>query len=467
MIPQALGKVAEMAGGQLIGNQSERHVIRICTDSRGLKPGDLFVALKGENFDGHDFVSQAHAAGAVAALVHRVPADYVPAAGFSLIRVEDTLKGLQSLAANYREKLSVRVAAVTGSNGKTSTKEFMAAVLSQRFVTHKTAGNLNNHIGVPLTLLSMDDSHEWAVVEMGMNHPGELGPLVGMARPDAGVITTIGWAHIEAFSSRNGIAEEKSQVIRHLAKDGLAVLNGDSELVRNIASSTAAKIVFAGSRRGSQYQIRPVEFQAGHTRFIFTAAKEEVEVCLPVPGWHMVQNAALALAFGIESGISSADAVRGLLTAELPKNRLHVARHSQGWLMDDTYNASPDSMQAAFQTLCRIPGGGRSVALLGSMGELGKFSEELHRWTGRAAAEEGIGMVLCCGPMARELVEGARSGGLPEAMALDFKDQETLVDYYQKLKVAGDRVLVKGSRSQRMERVVQELRKTGAACSTT
>ncbi len=464
MMPLSLGKLSEMAGGNLIGNQTERHVVRVWTDTRTLQPGDLFVALKGDAFDGHDFLSQAAAAGAVAALVHRIPDGFTAAQGFSLIQVEDTLKAFQQLAHRYRKSLSVKVVAVTGSNGKTSTKEFAAAVLSVRFKTHQTKGNLNNHIGVPMTLLELDDSHEWAVVEMGMNHPGELEPLVRMAVPDIGIITTVGWAHIEAFADRKEIAAEKSQVIRHLPPGGVAILNGDNELVRTLGTESSARVVFAGSGQDCAYRIQSKEFLGDSTRFVFSAPRGEVEIRLPVPGWHMVQNAALAGALGMESGLTLKEVARGLGSVQGMKNRLSVRLFRKGWMMDDSYNASPDSMLAAFQTLCRLPGNGRRVALLGSMGELGASSAELHRWTGRMAAKEGVGLLFSSGPMAGELAEGARAGGMPAGNAKAFGDLDSLTNYYWNLSMDDDQILVKGSRSEKMERVVQELEKKGDPC---
>jgi UDP-N-acetylmuramyl pentapeptide synthase len=435
--PLTLTQIAELAGGKLLGvTRADTDtgriacatLTRVVTDTRALSAGDLFVALRGERFDGHDFLQQAAERGAVAALVDKIP----PAsAGLPLILVEDTLAGLQRLAKNYRRTLTVKVVAITGSNGKTSTKEFVAAVLAAKFKVHKTAGNLNNHIGVPLTVLGIDEAHEFAVVEMGMNHPGELAPLVELARPDIGVITSVGWAHIGAFADRDEIALEKARVIAGLPADGLAILH-DDEWLPLLRRLTRARVVTA----------------SGATT-------------LPVTGAHMARNAALAAALGTELGISAADIAASLAAVKLPNNRLSARKFRDGWLLDDTYNASPDSMSAAFRTLAELPGAGRRVALLGSMGELGARAARLHREAGAAAARDGVALLFALGPNARDLVAGA-AGGDDNYQA--FPDHALLSAAYWARSRADDKILVKGSRGQRMELVVGELERRGASC---
>jgi len=462
----SLGEMATLAGGRLVNGDAGRNVVRVVTDSRAVQPGDFFVALRGEKFDGHDFVMQAALRGAIAALVDEAYQVAVPAEAPALILVPDTLKGLQTLAANYRKKMPTKILAVTGSNGKTTVKEMAAAILATRYRTHKTTGNLNNHIGVPLTLLGIEPDHEWAVVEMGMNHPGELAPLAEMSAAEVGLISSVGWAHIEAFADRAGIAEEKTAVIRHLSPGGLAVLNGDNEFLRQAAERCVVRKIFVGASEDCAYRIKSVLSKEESCEFVLTGPSQEMQIRIPLPGWHMAQNAALAAVFGLEIGLSIAEVKRGLESMSLMKNRLSVRKFRSGFLIDDTYNANPDSMKAGFETLRSLPGTGRNVALLGSMGELGSRSTELHQWTGKAAADEGTGLLLACGPMAEELVRGACAGGLTRENTGVFADHESLAESYWSRSRVDDRILVKGSRSQVMERVVEILQTKERTCCT-
>ncbi|MDR1146565.1 MAG: UDP-N-acetylmuramoyl-tripeptide--D-alanyl-D-alanine ligase [Verrucomicrobiales bacterium] len=463
-----LGTVAELAGGRLASGPAARHALRVTTDTRALRPGDLFVALCGGRFDGHDFVAQAAQQGAVGVLVSRTDSASALPAGCAVIQVEDTLAGLQRLAKNYRRTLTVKIVAVTGSNGKTSTKEFAAAVLGARFKVHKTAGNLNNHIGVPLTVLGIDDTHAYAVVELGMNHPGELAPLVEIARPDIGIITNIGWAHVEAFGGRDEIALEKARVFAALPADGLAVVNGDDELSLTVARPlTAARVVTVGTGADGDYQIVLKNSSPAATEFWFgrtSAGADGVVVALPLAGWHLARNASLAAALGAELGVAWPRIAASLAAVKLPGNRLSVRKFRRGWLLDDTYNASPDSMLAAFATLQNLPGAGFRVALLGSMGELGADSERLHREVGAAAARAGFEILLALGDHAQDLVAGADTESGGKVWAKHFADHQALSAAYARVARADDKILVKGSRSQRMELAVRELERLERSC---
>ncbi|NJK92265.1 MAG: UDP-N-acetylmuramoyl-tripeptide--D-alanyl-D-alanine ligase [Blastochloris sp.] len=457
MKPLSLIQLCRMAGGELLGGAGERHAVRVCTDSRQVQPGDLFVALKGEKFDGHEHVQEAAQAGAVAAMISDARAGAESKSSFGLIGVEDTLLGLQRLAAAYRRELSMRVVAVTGSNGKTSTKELIAAVLAKKFKTHKTSGNLNNHIGVPLTLLQAEPEHEWAVVEMGMNHPGELAPLMEMAGAEWGVITKIGWAHIEAFANQEAIALEKASVIRPLAKTGKAFLNADDTFHSVLLGQTEAEIHSVGTADSCTLKLELEELSEEGARFLFRGYGVEAQAKLKAPAWHMVQNAGLALAVGLAAGVPVKDCVEGLESWDAGGNRLSLIRWEQGYVVNDTYNASPDSMRAALETLQKLPVGGRRVALLGSMGELGSHAGALHWETGRAVVECGFELLYALGPGAEDLCAGAREAGMRDLQALAFPSHEELYNFYKSTRLAGDVILVKGSRSQRMERVVDML----------
>jgi len=454
----SLTKVAQMAGGKVLGHQGERHVINVCTDSRKVQPGDLFVALKGDTFDGHDYLQELESKGAVAAMISDSGLQDRVKGSLGLILVDDTLVSLQKLAQAYRRQLKVKIVAVTGSNGKTSTKEFIAAILSKKFTTHKTSGNLNNHIGVPLTILQLNSEHEWAVIEMGMNHPGELDILVELADPTWGVITKIGWAHIEAFSNQEGIAQEKASVIRKLKTTDKAFLNADDPYYTFLQGQTNAQIISSGIKDAVSVKVELKEFTETAAHFSFQSKEGHFDAQINVPAWHMAQNAGLAIALGLEAGVNPAQIVAALANCDLGKNRLKIIPYAKGLLIDDTYNASPDSMQAAFETLERLPVPGRRVALLGSMGELGAYSAQLHKEAGKKAIQSGVDLLCVYGFGAEDYVEGAKQAGATEKHVRQFDSHEMLYNFYESTRLASDVILVKGSRSQRMECVVEMLK---------
>jgi len=459
-----LAQVAAWAGGTLKQGGTRSSIKRVVIDSRKIQDSDLFVALKGVNHDAHSFLGDVARSGASAALV--LSGTVLDDSGMALIEVEDTLVGLQKLAANYRKSLKVEIVGVTGSSGKTSSKEFLAAVLSTRFKTHKTEGNLNNHIGVPLTLLSLKEDDEWAVVEMGMNHPGEIAVLCEIAMPQAGVITNVGWAHIEFFEDQSGIAEEKSALVRSLGKTGLAVLNGDNEWLQSLHGKLHARTVYAGTSPLCSCRVSDAVWSDGQMQFQASVSGQSETIRVSAPGWHMAQNAALAIAFGDALGISLAEMRDGLAKAILPKGRVAILKNGGGWILDDAYNANPDSMVAAMKTVGLLPGGGAKVALFGAMGELGKWSKILHEVVGRAVVENNFQSCFCIGAESQALVEAAVTAGMSEDQARWFQTREELFEYYLTVSRPDDRVLVKGSRSQQMDLVVDWLKK-GATCSIT
>jgi UDP-N-acetylmuramoyl-tripeptide--D-alanyl-D-alanine ligase len=455
MKPISLADAAVWSGGDLMQGSAERFMTRVCSDTRTLQPGDLFVALRGEHFDGHDYATEAAQKGAIAMMCDRdFTSTDVPAA-LGLIRVEDTLKGLQKLAGTYRKQLDLRVVGITGSNGKTSTKEMVAAALSVKYQVQKTQGNLNNHIGVPLTLLALEEQTEWAVIEMGMNHPGEIRPLAAMGDPDIAVVTGIGWVHIEAFDSREGIAEEKGELIRALKPEGVAVINGDDPLLVPVTQWTDAKIIRTGFGDQNNFRVTDVTANESGTQFsVCQGGGNRVAVSIPLFGAHMASNAALALAVAAECGVPLESAANGLKNLELPGGRLKLHAHAAGWLLDDTYNASPDSMVAGMDSLALLPGSGRKVALLGSMGELGAFSQELHEWVGEQAAKRQFDLLGAIGPFAEAYIKGARDAGMDQSRLMAASTHEQMIQFYQQQAEPNDVILVKGSRSMAMEKVV-------------
>ena len=447
----SLQHLAQWASGTLTGGNPAQTVTRVCTDSRSLKAGDLFVALRGEYFDGHAFVAAAAAAGAAAAVVDGA-FEGDGAGDFALLRVADTLAALQAIATRYRASLPLRVVALTGSSGKTSTKDFLAAVLGEAFRVVKTEGNLNNHIGLPLTLLRASAADEIGVFELGMNHPGEIAPLAAMAAPEAGVITNIGVAHIEFMGSRTAIAQEKGMLAEALPAAGFLVLGAGDDFSASIARRSTARTILAGIGRGDvSATILDTGFEG--SRFLARAGGEEAEVILPVPGMHMVENALLALAAGLGFGIPLAVGAQGLAQCRLTKGRLEQKTLGGIHFLDDSYNANPDSMRAALRTLATLPVSGARIAVLGRMGELGAESEHGHRAVGKEVAEAGIDLLLAVGgEEAGWIAAAARQAGAKEVHHV--ADPEAAATLLAARARPEDLILLKASRSARMERVL-------------
>ncbi|HWM24806.1 MAG TPA: UDP-N-acetylmuramoyl-tripeptide--D-alanyl-D-alanine ligase [Chthoniobacterales bacterium] len=451
MDPLSLRKIAELAQGSLTAPDEGVTVSRVSTDSRTLQPGDLFVPLRGENFDGHKFVEQAYERGAVGAMVEQNWKSAAPKT-FALIRVPDTLAGYQTLAANYRKSLPLKAIVITGSNGKTSTKDFLAATFSRRFRVTKTEGNFNNHVGLPQTILAASSSDEIAVWEIGMNHPGEIAALSKIAAPDAAIITNVGLAHIEFMGSREAIALEKGALAEAIGAAGTVVLNADDPSSEAIAGRTRAKVILAGIEKGS---VRAIEVSQSPTGCEFTILEgaHRCRAQLPVPGIHMVQNAILAVAAGRAFGLSLEDCAAGLASAPLTKARLQIKEINGIQFIDDSYNANPDSMKAALRTLVELDADGRRIAVLGEMSELGEESERGHREVGEAAADFGIDELIAVGPTGAAIARAAGKAGLKKSVGVNGAVEAA--ELLGEIASPGDLILVKGSRSARMERVLE------------
>ena len=450
MDPRTLKQIADWVGGKVHG-KSRLTVGRVVTDSRLVRGGDFFVALRGEQFDGHSFLGEAQEAGAAGALVSRVRPDLV---GMSQIEVPDTLRGLQRMAEAYRGELCLKAVAVTGSNGKTSTKEMTASVLGERLSVSKTVGNFNNHIGLPLTILGSSGADQVGVFEMGMNHAGELAPLCEIARPDFAVITNIGVAHIGYLGSRAAIAREKSVVAESVSASGCVVLNANDDFTDWIASRTQARVVRAGINRG-ELQAREVQHTEKGETFLLTHGSENALVKLPVHGEHMVTNACLAAGVGLSFGLTLEEIADGLAKTAIPGNRLKVQKLGPVLVINDAYNANPESMVAALKTATSFTVRGRKIAALGRMGELGEESAASHRRVGRAVAELAFDYLITVGEEARLIAQAANGAGLKRTREANTHEQavEALLDFLE----PGDLLLVKGSLSSAMDRVVRGL----------
>jgi UDP-N-acetylmuramoyl-tripeptide--D-alanyl-D-alanine ligase len=418
----------------------------VSTDTRALPVGCAFFALRGETFNGDLFAQQALASGACVVVVQDWQGVCPPDA--AVIVVADTLRALQRLACWWRQQLDLPVVAITGSNGKTSTKDFTAAVLRQRYKVSATRGNLNNHIGLPLTVLATTLEHTAAVWEMGMNHAGEIAPLCEIGRPRYGIITNIGTAHIEFLGSREAIADEKGMLARALPADGVLFLPVACDFHDYLRKRTRAHSISVGNGRGA-VRAENLQFAADTTTFtLVIEGVEPAEVILQVPGRHMVQNALLAAGVGWKLGLTVQEIATGLSSASLTGGRL--GRYESGGvsIIDDTYNANPESMAAAIETLAVMPlaEGARRIIVLGRMGELGPFAKEAHLRTGALAAERAL-TVLAVGDGAAAIAEGAKS-------SLYFPDLADAASWLKREVKPGEVVLFKGSRSATVERVM-------------
>ncbi|PYL65934.1 MAG: UDP-N-acetylmuramoyl-tripeptide--D-alanyl-D-alanine ligase [Verrucomicrobia bacterium] len=432
MNPLALAQVAEFAGGSLSSGDGTILIDKVSTDSRTIKRGELFVALRGENFDGHNFVEAVATAGATGAIVD---SNWKGNAGdnFALIRAKDTLLAYQQLAANYRKSLKLSVVAITGSNGKTSTKDFAAAVLARRFRVTKTQGNFNNHVGLPQTILEATSQDEIAVWEIGMNHPGEVAVLAKIAAADVGIITNIGVAHIEFMGSREKIAEEKGALAEAIGAEGTVILNADDPFTKRIAT------ILEGAHR--------------------------CRAQLPVPGLHMVQNSLLAVAVGRVFGLSLEECAAGLVAAPLTKARLQVREIRGVQFLDDSYNANTDSMKAALRTLVELDAEGQRIAVLGEMRELGGESEAGHREVGEMAAALKVDHLIAIGNVAAGLADAAKQAGLENSSTVASTAEAA--ELLAVIAAPGDLVLIKGSRLARTEQVIEAFRNPSAFAKAT
>jgi MurE/MurF fusion protein len=472
---EGAGKSRAAAGGR---SGSDRFFERVFIDSREIPENGLFLAIKGERHDGHGFIGRVLAAGVKGVVIDRHKAGEIvngwdaardvsnrseTARDVLVIGVEDTTRALGDLAAYHRRRAGIPVAAITGSNGKTSTKEMIAAVFRQKFITLSTAGNFNNEIGLPLTLLKLDYSHQAAVVEMGMNHPGELRRLSRIGAPDLAVITNIGAAHLQGLGTLEAVMHAKAEITAGMADDAPLILNGDDPWCRRLAELSTRPKVFFG--RGDDAHARAVEVEASGTgsRFTLCLPEDQIRVELKVPGLFMVQNALAAAAAGSIMGLTPSQIKAGLESFTAVKGRMNLVE--TGWggtLIDDTYNANPDSMAAAIRTLVSLRKSGRAVLVAGDMLELGEKAADYHEQIGRLCGDLGVERVYATGRYATALSAGARRAGMPEDSVITG-EKEDLTASLAGFLASGDWVLIKGSRSMGMETIVNALSKNAAS----
>ncbi|MFT8888475.1 MAG: UDP-N-acetylmuramoyl-tripeptide--D-alanyl-D-alanine ligase [Ethanoligenens sp.] len=419
----------------------------ISTDTRTIKPGSLFVALRGERFDGNEYLETAFSRGASVALAER------PYPGWPVVLVEDAYKALRALAAAYRRQFSLPVVGVTGSVGKTSTKEMIFAVLSRAFRTHRNAGNLNNLIGMPMSVFGLENTHKAAVFEMGMSAFGEIAALSRVAAPEIGVITNIGISHIEMLGSQENILKAKLEILEGLRPGGKLVLNGDDAFLSAVRTDQAEIVTYGIENTGCTYVAEAIESSAEETTFRLRYPGGCLAARLPVVGRHNVYNALAAFAVGRALGLAPEVIAEGFLQYAPTGYRQKIEKLGGITFVEDCYNASPDSMRSAFDVLNTVQPKGRKLAVLADMLELGETAPEAHRAVGRAAAENGVDILLSFGEDAQYYQEGYREAG--GAQSFYFTDKAALTDTLCGQLMEGDAVLFKGSRGMRLEEIIQ------------
>ena len=449
-------EIVRVCGGRLLQGDPQRQATGFAIDSRQVKPGDFFIPFEGKCTDGHHYIARACAQGASGAFHEqdKTPSPDIPA-DFLLIGVDQTLAALQQLASAYRDSFDLPVIGITGSSGKTTTKDFTAAVLSAKYKVLKTTGNLNNEIGLPLTILQLEKSHQAAVLEMGMSAAGEITTLCEIGRPSIGVITNIGEAHLEMLGSIDAIAQAKEELIDYLGSGGVAVLNGDDPRLLKLRERYPGKAYYYGLNQGD---IKGFELSQKGERSFFRVRfpdKSDGLFQSPLPGRESVSNALAALTVGYILGLTLPQMEEGLTKSQTAAGRLQVLHSCDGLnIIDDSYNANPSSVRAALKVLTEL-GGEKTVAVLGDMLELGSAAPEAHLSVGRFAAECGIGCLITVGELARGFADGAGTAGLKVYSCIDHKEALTVLRG-----LSLDRnwyVLVKGSRGMQMEKVVHIL----------
>lgn len=416
----------------------------VSIDSRTIEPGALFIAIKGENFDGHDFIQSAFQKGAVAAIVSTPVNTSSP-----LFIVKDTRLALGQLAAVHRSTFTLPLIALTGSNGKTTTKEMIASILRMAGETLATSGNLNNDIGAPLTLLKLNSQHQFAVIELGTNHPGEIAYSSQLAKPTIALITNVGRAHTAGLGSLEKVAAEKGQIYQALSVKGSAVINNDDAFAKDwLRQNHQRKIVTFGIQTPSDFMAEQISLNAeGFPAFKLVTPLGRIDIQLPLPGMHNVMNALAAAASTHEAGLSLSQIASGLETVQPVKGRLHLFKTRMGGrLIDDTYNANPNSVRVAIDFLSQFPG--KKILVLGDMGELGENASEYHYEIGQFAKKKGIHALYTCGKLS---LEASKAFG---ENAQHFPSQSDLIPALQ-LQLGPDvSCLIKGSRSAKMETIV-------------
>lgn len=446
--------------GRLINLREDTHISispqKICTDTRNLKKGDLFVALKGKNFDGHNFLKEACDKGALGAVVEKLLP--IPSPHFFLIQVEDTLKALQKLAKFHRKRLSFPFIGITGSNGKTTVKELISQILSRKYHVGKSFGNFNNEIGVPLSLLKISSSHQVGVLEMGMSSSGEIATLSRIVQPNIGLITNIHSSHIGFLGTIKEIAQAKGEIIPILNRnrENYLVLNEDDDWTESFKRKAKCRVVTFGLSKNSNFKAENVSTKGEKVSFVLEFPnKEHLYLHLPLPKFFNIYNLLAACSVSSLLGVSSSDIKDALFKFKPLPLHFQLNDFGQYRLINDSYNANPESMQEALRLL-RGMDGKRKIAVLGDMLELGKKAQFFHYQIGKIAAKLGLNAMFAYGEFSEDMVRGAKEEGIKDAFF--FTDKRFLVNKLLDYKRSGDCFLIKGSRGMKMEEIADSLR---------
>lgn len=448
MEPLKLSEIAWAVNGSC-PQMCDVDITEISTDSRSIPEASLFVALRGERFDGNKFVNEAFAKGAAACIAEK-DSPYVDKTVENLILVENTEKALLSIARLYRTKLSLKLVGVTGSVGKTTTKEMIYAVLSQRFKTHKTQGNLNNQIGLPKTILQLDKSFETAVIEMGMSDLGEIHELSLCAQPDISVITTIGVSHLENLGTRENILKAKLEITDGMENTAPLVINTDNDMLSTVKLNRP--VITYGIEKKADVMAAEITSDGENTDFLINGLK----VSIPCIGQHNVYNALAAYAIAKHFGMTDCEIVEGLKNYTPSGMRQRITRVGDTTVVEDCYNASPDSIRAALKTLSSMNSSGRKIAVLGDMLELGSVSEKSHFDIGILCAELGIDELVCFGEGAKKYDEGCKKAG---GKSTWFDNRDKLSEYLTNVAKEGDVLWFKASRGMKFEELIEKYSK--------
>lgn len=467
-IPWTAVQILEATKGELLCGDRGRPFSGVSIDSRRISIDDLFVAIKGDFHDGHSFITDVVKCGVCGLVVGRDKIDEIFSdgrvredwrkKGIACVAVKDTTKALGDLAAFQCRRSSVSVVAITGSNGKTTTKEMTHAIVSRCFRTLSTSGNFNNQIGLPLTLLELSRSHQWAVLELGMNNPGEIRRLSEICMPDIGVITNIGPAHLEGLGSLEGVMHAKTELLENIKPNGTVVLNVDDPKLLDLAGKTSKKVLLFGFSEDADIRAISVKKNGPRTSFTLSMPTESLSIDLKIAGDFMVSNALAASAIGYLLGLTAEEIKAGLEEFNPVQGRMNVFKTKCGiHIIDDTYNANPGSMESAIMTLNSLKGEQRGMVVAGDMYELGEHAEPMHKKIGSVAAGAGISRLYIAGKFAGSVAAGARSEGMDTRDIFTGTKEEIVKDLEERL-CPDDWVLVKGSRAMGMEKIVQSLK---------
>lgn len=448
-----LSEICVATQGVLVKPLEDSKFSGVAIDTRKVRQGDLFIALRGERFDGHDFIPQALENGAKGVIISHSVNSFSDG-NLAVIKVDDTLKALQDLASFHRQRYNIPIIAVTGSNGKTTTKDMIAAVLASRFNVLKTEANFNNEIGLPLTLLNLNETHDVGIVEMGMRGLGQIKELADIALPNIGVVTNVGETHIELLRSVDNIAKAKSELVESLPKEGMVILNGDNEHVRAMGGKTPARILLYGIEEGCDVQGVDISTDGIGMTVGIKYLGQVNKLFIPTVGRHNVYNALAAVSVGLGLGMSIDEIGEGLKNFVASGMRLAIETKGEYTVINDAYNASPLSMTAAIDTLVEIARG-RKVVVLGDMLELGHVAIEAHKRIGRKVGLSGVDIVVTVGEMAAFIAQEAQRSGV--GVSLACKNHEEAANALKEYLLPGDTILIKGSRGMKMEQILDVL----------